>query len=377
MGEKHTEKSVKNPLCNVSQSKRNGYLCSMIELSRHIESLLLKHDCVIVPGLGGFVTQYVPARRIADEQLFLPPCRSVGFNSELAINDGLLAQSYMHAYDSTYPESLKLIDDAVAQLKEELAEKGEYMLHGIGLLKLGVNGQYNFEPCEAGVISPELYGLDSLSLPVLTQSQTDEPSAENNTSTKNKIKQLKPRLKRTEKDYTISLNRELVTYVAAAVVAMFFYFIWATPVGNSSKMEQQNAAVISEQLFAPIVNAARTTDAPAQKETEAAKAKEAELEGTTPAAPVAPASSGKAEEKVTLAAGKYTIVLASAIPQGNARELTAQLKKQGLADAKIYLRGRMVRVIYGAYATQQEAQLQLRKLRDNEAFDQAWVMEVQ
>ena len=212
---------------------------------------------------------------------------------------------------------------------------------------------------------------------MLTQSQTDEPSAENNTSTKNKIKQLKPRLKRTEKDYTISLNRELVNYVAAAVVAMFFYFIWATPVGNSSKMEQQNAAVISEQLFAPIVNAARTTDAPAQKETEAAKAKEAELEGTTPAAPVAPASSGKAEEKVTLAAGKYTIVLASAIPQGNARELTAQLKKQGLADTKIYLRGRMVRVIYGAYATQQEARLQLRKLRDNEAFDQAWVMEVQ
>lgn len=46
----------------------------MIELSRHIESLMLKHDCVIVPGLGGFVTQYVPARRVDDEQLF---CRLV------------------------------------------------------------------------------------------------------------------------------------------------------------------------------------------------------------------------------------------------------------------------------------------------------------
>lgn len=42
----------------------------MIELSRHIESLMLKHDCVIVPGLGGFITQYVPARRVEGEQLF-------------------------------------------------------------------------------------------------------------------------------------------------------------------------------------------------------------------------------------------------------------------------------------------------------------------
>ena len=95
----------------------------MIELSRHIESLMLKHDCVIVPGLGGFVTQYVPARRVDDEQLFLPPCRSVGFNPQLNLNDGLLVQSYMQAYDTNYPETIKLIDDAVAQLKKELQEQ--------------------------------------------------------------------------------------------------------------------------------------------------------------------------------------------------------------------------------------------------------------
>lgn len=95
----------------------------MIELSRHIESLMLKHDCVIVPGLGGFVTQYVPARRVEGEQLFLPPCRTVGFNQQLTLNDGLLVQSYMQAYDTNYPETIKLINDAVKQLKQETAGK--------------------------------------------------------------------------------------------------------------------------------------------------------------------------------------------------------------------------------------------------------------
>ena len=33
----------------------------MIELAQHIEALLLENDCVIVPGLGGFVAHYTPA----------------------------------------------------------------------------------------------------------------------------------------------------------------------------------------------------------------------------------------------------------------------------------------------------------------------------
>ena len=65
----------------------------MIELSRHIEALLLTHDCVIVPGLGGFVTQYVPAYYVEEENLFIPPHRTIAFNAGLSLNDGLLVES--------------------------------------------------------------------------------------------------------------------------------------------------------------------------------------------------------------------------------------------------------------------------------------------
>ena len=84
----------------------------MIELSKHIECLLLRHNCVIVPGLGGFVTQYVPARYVPEEELFFPPFRSVGFNPRLTLNDGLLVQSYMQAYDTSYPETLRIVENA-------------------------------------------------------------------------------------------------------------------------------------------------------------------------------------------------------------------------------------------------------------------------
>lgn len=73
----------------------------MIQIESHIEKLLLSHDCVIVPGIGGFVTRFEGSYVDGDE--ICPPYRSVSFNSQLKDNDGLLAQSYMAAYDTSYP----------------------------------------------------------------------------------------------------------------------------------------------------------------------------------------------------------------------------------------------------------------------------------
>ncbi len=358
----------------------------MIELSRHIEALLLKHDCVIVPGLGGFVTQYVPARRIADEELFLPPFRSVGFNPDLAINDGLLAQSYMHAYDTTFPESVKLIDEAVSGLKAQLSKEGEYTLSGIGRLTLGMDGRYLFEPCEAGVISPELYGLDSVVLPEFSTEEANSATDEANLGGAEMRKSThKPLIKRTDKTYTISVNREFVNYVAAAVVAVVFYFIWATPVSNNNASAPQTASILNSQLFsaspqnaaqetAPIYQAvsAETANAATSVATQATNSQSA----SEPQAAQAEQQSDAANASTSnTSSGKYTIVLASAIPQSNAEALAAKLNAQGMKNTRVYKRGRMVRVVFGAFATKDEAQTQLKHISGKTDFAEAWVME--
>ena len=85
----------------------------MIELERHIEILLLSNDCVIVPGFGGFTAHHIEARYAETEQLFLPPLRTLGFNPQLTMNDSLLALSYVEAYDISYPEALRRIENDV------------------------------------------------------------------------------------------------------------------------------------------------------------------------------------------------------------------------------------------------------------------------
>lgn len=46
----------------------------MLTLAKHIETLLVKHNCVVIPGLGGFVTQHQDAYYNEEEGCFYPPC---------------------------------------------------------------------------------------------------------------------------------------------------------------------------------------------------------------------------------------------------------------------------------------------------------------
>ena len=80
----------------------------MIELAQHIEALLLENDCVIVPNFGGFVAHYVK-----EENLFLPPTRIIGFNSQLKLNDGVLVQSYMSAHDTSFADATRMVEKEV------------------------------------------------------------------------------------------------------------------------------------------------------------------------------------------------------------------------------------------------------------------------
>lgn len=369
----------------------------MISLSRHIESLMLKHDCVIVPGLGGFVTQYVAARCIPEENLFLPPYRSVGFNPRLTLNDGLLVQSYMQTYDTNYPETVKLIEESVNKLKRTLQEEGEFELSGIGKLTLGIGGHYEFIPCEAGVLSPELYGLDTLHI----QPRVGLPSASPSSRSKHahgSERKRRIQLKRTERDYTVSVNREIINYLAAAMVAVVFYFVWATPIGTPDNIDPQGAHTASmtyEQLFSaakpvtPITKSTSSTAKPSVSpqasttETSTGSTDVQPVQNTKPAAVTstheatpAPTMREVHEERKSTGTqtGGYTIVLASSITQPNAKLLVQQLEASGTKDAQVYIRRRMVRVICGHFPTEASATKALRQLRKQAAFADAWVM---
>ena len=56
------------------------------------------------------MAHYCEAHYDIRDNSFLPPTRSIGFNPQLKINDSLLAQSYVEAYDISYPEAVRRIE---------------------------------------------------------------------------------------------------------------------------------------------------------------------------------------------------------------------------------------------------------------------------
>ena len=136
----------------------------MLRIDRHIEILLLENDCIIVPGLGGFVAYHSEARYEQSDNIYLPPYRTVGFNPVLRMNDSLLAQSYIEAYDLSYPEAMREIETEVDSILNTLEEVGQLELKGLGVLKREGDNKITFEPYEGGLLTPKFYGFSSFEI---------------------------------------------------------------------------------------------------------------------------------------------------------------------------------------------------------------------
>lgn len=128
----------------------------MDSLSLYIKELLVRHECVIVPGLGGFVS-YRKAARIEGDRVY-PPMRCIRFNNLLNYNDGLLCEMYMTREGMTYDQSLRAIETAVDEVKERLDAVGRCEMGVVGALLRYEDGSMAVE-CGDATWLPENYGL--------------------------------------------------------------------------------------------------------------------------------------------------------------------------------------------------------------------------
>jgi len=316
----------------------------MIELSRHIEILLLSNDCVIVPDLGGFMAHHIDARYDEDEQLFLPPLRTLGFNPQLKMNDSLLVQSYIEAYDISYPEALRRIQSEVDELKQHLETEGTFELNDIGVLSTNQEGNLEFAPCEAGILTPALYGLSTFEMKPLKSKDAPQPKTDG-----------------LKEENTITIKMSWLRNMIAAAAAVVAFLMVASPISNSeTSTDVQQSAFLNFKT-----SAHQRADIHVQEES------------ITDEAVTEPATEHAEEQVATVVpTSKYCIVMASQVSKRNAEDFVNRLSKKGFSDAYI-LESKFRRVVYGTFASDDEATAELKKLRrQSSLFYDSWVMEI-
>lgn len=354
-----------------------------MKLERHIEVLLLSNDCVIVPGLGGFMTHHVCARYDEREKIFLPPLRTLGFNSQLTMNDTLLAQSYADCYGISISEAVERISQDVRQLKYQIEKNGSYNLYGIGRLSLNAEGNYEFEPCEAGVLTPWLYGLDAyefyrlqaqqqstpLPLPgrmVVVSSPEDEHSSSRShkPSLATIMSQLDNAPEREEK--TISIKVSVLRNLAVTAVAAAALFLFARPVGTDEMNAIESGATEASVLSTSTVEEAEETTAATTSPRSIISFMEA----------VSDRLNQEEEVGVPPSVGDFTVVLGYSIPSENVQSFLDQLHAQGAKKAVLIDYKSQNVIVYGSYKTHEEANVALQELLANKNAASGWIMQM-
>ncbi len=347
----------------------------MFRLDKHIEVLLMKHDCVVLPRFGGFVKHHIDARIDKSNGLLMPPMEVVGFNPQLTLNDSLLVQSYVEAYDYSYPEALSIVEKEIDELRAELYEQGSLELGAVGQLTANKNGTIIFEPLPSGAIIPQLYGLASIDLLSSDCFSVGEDSSVPNIININTAKQ-------ENNDFVIRISRRTLRRLAAACVALMLIasipFIGknvntkelvsginldflTSLMPSKEDVSEQEAAVISEQAVeeeSAIEEAATVESAENVESAESVESVE---------------SDENAEVAEVVEHKPYTIVVASMIPKKNAELFTSQLLEKHNISATIMQEGSAYRVVVGEYTTAEEAQQARRSLITIDALADAWV----
>ncbi len=209
----------------------------MKNLVQHIESLIIKHECVIVPGLGGFLT-YRDSAVVRNNRLYAPTQR-IRFNSLLTHHDGLLAEAYMQDRHISYTEALEAIKSDVEQITSSLKTGNTFLFGRIGALSL-VDGNITLRDNDCKFL-PENIGL-----PIV------------------QLKQLE-----TQNNNTITLNVPRTTnhtlrYVASIAVIMLITLFIPNPINEHSQRASLALDSISRILISDyrlqFLNSTSTTD---------------------------------------------------------------------------------------------------------------------
>ena len=368
--------------------KKSLIFAIVIEIDKHIEILLLDNECVIIPGFGGFTSHYVSARYDDRDNMFLPPIRTIGFNPQLRLNDSLLVQSYVECYDISYPEALKKIEAEVDSLKAALNSKGEYSFSDIGTIILNNDGNYQFIPCESGLLTPELYGLSAYEIKTqeafirgLNESKAIETKnigsevaekivtgAASPLATSFVNTEITPK----EKEEPKELNTKryfiynVIRNIAATLLTIVVLFLVSSPLDNNKQPAISSGGIDTNLLYKVLPKNVSTI--PSQLRSTALP--------TDPKASTTESNKEITEAKEKQPSSYYALVLASKVSKANANAFTKLLYKNGYEEAEVIITKHNVKVVFGHYTTENEAYRMVNKLRGLKYFEDCWVTRI-
>ena len=368
--------------------------------------MLRSNDCVILPGFGGFIAHDVPAYYVSEEGLYFPPSRSISFNAAITMNDGVLAQSYMRSYQVDYARATYMIDMAVEELLDTLYEEGSVTLPRIGTIRQDIHQTIQFAPEFTSITSTTHFGLSSFAIKELSQLNKKKEEAQS--------KGAEAIITHSEKTINLHINKGTLRRVLSTAAVLLMLLMVSLPIGEHPSTDvaslhlmdmiampekqaaatEENAEMTAMEAPAEVTEAAIPTEAVAETDNTVAAAEETIPAPTTETAVEAIAETvvaePVAEQELTQAPAPapapvvaatttdkvYHIIVASLPNHRGANETLRQYINKGYPNASLVERDDRIRISLMQFTDKDEANNYLKILREESAFQNAWLLAV-
>jgi cell division septation protein DedD len=351
-------------------------------IDKKINALLFTHDCVIVPGLGGFVASQATAKHNAVQHTFIPPARVIAFNVYLRQNDGLLANFISVEEKVSFTDALKIIERYVERCFMEMEAGRKVTVTDIGHLYYDSEKNIQFSPDETAVHSLDAFGFAPLrAIPTVVKSKKDLLLSPLRASTKKEERQMEEKRKSRYPG-----NRFVNAGLVAGVLlwAMFNVYIIAPRNFNLGALnpfertDSDRIRPVPADTVKPEESPAKNSPAPI------AAVQPSENKVVTPLAeeklPVETAAEKIKEENIpvtlvkeTATNGKYYTVVGAFSVHSNAENMLVKLHEIGYQNAGSFEKENKPTIVYAAqYVQKTEALVCLQHLKE-QGLD-AWIL---
>ncbi len=142
-------------------------------IAKYIGDLLFDYECVVIPGLGGFIINDKPAEISYDTHYFKPPFREVMFNPYLRTNDGLLLNYVAKEENLTYQQAKQKVDAFTHACHNALNSGKQIRFDKVGIIRKE-NDKIVFIQDKSVNYNPESFGLSPFISPAVRRITEEE-----------------------------------------------------------------------------------------------------------------------------------------------------------------------------------------------------------
>jgi len=336
----------------------------VVNLALAIKELILLKEGVILPGLGGFVTQYHPAEIQKSSNTFAPPSIELSFDTRMVTDNGLLISHIARKKRLSEEDARKIVSDYVERIKKEIQEKGSVLIEEVGTLSRGTGGNLSFRAASDKNYNVRSFGLPAIEIPA--------PAKPVENAVKTPVKPPVPVVR--QKQRKIPVLPIILAIVVIGTGAIYFTGLFDTyikpllkpsPVASVTKTENQNKIVFGQQVAEE-----DSSDAEISRQLSDNSSQEKALLYQEKETEKTPITKPKTEQATTVKpamssatpSAAYYVVAGSFLIPGNAERQKEQLQKKGYSPLIIQKNNEFFYVTLQSFDTEEKAMNEMKQL---------------